>query len=159
MRNKYIPSKKISLNLIKISNICNFLDFPFIFQERSLCGLYQMAETSLTLCSSSSFLSPLSLSKQTTLPSSSSSKLYLPTLHSSSSGFLRFSTRASSSDSGGPHFGFYPWDHSSGSDPGIYIFICLFVFLLFFMFCNEIYMWLCLVCFMGLCVWFSCTMS
>ncbi|KAL8149933.1 hypothetical protein AgCh_006805 [Apium graveolens] len=73
-----------------------------------------MAETSLALCfsSPSSFLSPLSLSKNTTL--SSSSKLYLPTLHSSSS-----SRCVSARASDGPHFGFYPWDHSSGSDPGI----------------------------------------
>ncbi|KAK1400188.1 D-tagatose-1,6-bisphosphate aldolase subunit [Heracleum sosnowskyi] len=74
-----------------------------------------MAEVCLCFSSPSSFLSPLSLSKQSTL---SSSRLYVPALHSSSSRCLRFSPRASS-HSDGPHFGFYPWDHSSGSDPGI----------------------------------------
>ncbi|XP_074369025.1 uncharacterized protein LOC141709032 isoform X2 [Apium graveolens] len=75
-----------------------------------------MAETSLALCfsSPSSFLSPLSLFKHITLSSSSSYKIYLPTLHSSSS-----SRCVSARVSDGPHFGFYPWDHSSGSDPGI----------------------------------------
>ncbi|KAL1815920.1 hypothetical protein ACET3Z_018494 [Daucus carota] len=79
-----------------------------------------MAETcSLALCFSPSPLSPLSLSKQTSSVTCLFSLSHPRLNASSSSRCVGFSARASSSDSNGPHFGFYPWDHPSNSDPGI----------------------------------------